>query len=114
MQIKIIKHKISKPEITKLAQETYGEMVKGVVDIKQNIMALGGELHADCETVLLEQGSRQADLWGFNIYPAKSLDDRIEFTSLINIRPAQGNRSIEIQDKNLQKQISVIVNNLVE
>jgi len=114
MPIKIVKQKISKSEITKLAQETYGEMVKGVVDLKQNIMALGGELHADCEAVLLEEGSRQTDLWGFNIYPAKNSDERIEFTSLINIRPAQGNRSIEIQDTNLRKQIQVVVDKLVE
>jgi len=114
MPIKIINQKISKYEITKLAQETYGEMVKGVVDIRQKIMALGGELHADCETVLLEQGSSQSDLWGINIFPDQGNDKRIEFTSLINIRPNQGNRSIEIQDKNLQKQVSAIVNNLLE
>jgi len=112
--IKVIEQKISKHEITKLAQETYGEMVKGVIDIKQNILALGGELHADCEAVLLERGSRQADLWGFNIYPTKNSDERIEFTSLINIRPAQGNRSIEIQDTNLRKQIRVTIDKLVE
>jgi len=114
MNIQIVKQKISNKEIIRLAKETYGEMVKGVVDIKQNIMALGGELHADCEAVLLEQGSRPADLWGFNIYPAKNSDDRIEFTSLINIRPAQGNRSIEIQDLSLRKQIRVLIDKLVE
>lgn len=114
MSIKIIKQKISKHDITKLAQETYGEMVKGVADLHQNIIALGGELHADCEAVLLEQGSRQTDLWGFNIYPRKNQDERIEFTALINIRPAQGHRSLEIQDTNLRKHVRAIIDELVE
>ena len=62
MSIKIFKNKVSKIELEELAQSSYGDMIKGVVDIELNIMALGGELHADCEEILLEQGSRQADL----------------------------------------------------
>lgn len=114
MTIKIIKTKISKHELEKIAQENYGEMTKGVADIKRKIIALGGELHADAEALLLEKGSKQADLWGFNIYPAKSKDKRIEYTSLINVRPKQGNRSMEIKDKNLRKHIREVIDLLIE
>ncbi len=114
MDITIIKSKISKQELEKVAKENYGEMTKGVIDIKQKIIALGGELHADAEAVLLEQGSKQSDLWGFNIYPAKTKGERIEYTSLINIRPKHGNRSIEIKDESLRKQIKEIIDSLIE
>ena len=114
MDIKIIKKRISHKDLQKIAEENYGEMTKGVVDLKQKIIALGGELHADAETILLEQGSKQVYLWGFNIYPAKSKEERIEYTSLINIRPKQGNRAIEIKDENLRKQVKEVIDSLVE
>ena len=114
MDIKIIRTKISKNELEKIAKENYDEMTKGVVDIRQRLIALGGELHSDAEALLLEKGSQQADLWGFNIYPAKSKNHRIEFTSLINVRPKQGNRSIEIKDENLKKQIRDIIDTFIE
>lgn len=114
MTIRVIKEKISLAEVKNLALETYKEMIKGVVDIRQGIIALGGELHADAEAVLLKQGSRQEDLWGFNIYPEKSFEERIEYSSLINIRPAQGYRSMEIKDEALKGKIKNIINALVE
>lgn len=77
-------------------------MIKIVVDIRQRILSGGGEMHADCESVLLENGSEQDDLWGANWYPS---EQRIEFESLINIRPRLGNRSIILQDENLRKQV---------
>jgi len=114
MDIKIIKEKISKKELETLAEGGYGDMVKGVVDIRQGILALGGELHADAEAVLLEGGSKQADLWGFNIYPDKAKDQRMDYSSFINIRPSQGNRSMEIKDQELRKQIKKIIEGLIE
>ncbi|HLD70061.1 MAG TPA: DUF5674 family protein [Candidatus Omnitrophota bacterium] len=114
MDIKIIRKKISFQELKELALLNYGHMIKGVVDLRQKIIALGGELHADAESVLLEAGSSQIDLWGFNIYPDKPRVERIEFTSLINIRPSQGNRSIEIKDEKLREKIRSIVDTLVE
>jgi hypothetical protein len=85
-----------------------------VVDIEQGIMALGGELHADGEALLLEQGSKQENLWGFNIYPDKSKTEWIEYTSLINVRPSQGNRSLEVQDEAVKGKIREVVNKLIE
>ena len=114
MDIKIIRQKISSQELKKIAALTYIDMVKGVADLNQKIIALGGELHADAESVLLEAGSSQVDLWGFNIYPDKPPKERIEFTSLINIRPSHGNRSIEIKDEKVKEKIRNIVDTLVE
>lgn len=114
MGIKIYKTKISRSELDGLAQESYGDMIKGAVDLQQRIIALGGELHCDCEEVLLEHGSKQADLWGFNIYPEKSKDNRIEYTSFINIRPKQGNFQIEIKDEGLRGQIKAVIDSLID
>ena len=72
--------------------------MKYVVDVERGVLGLGGEMHADAEQLLLEDGSRQADLWGANYYPGRGREGCIEYTSLINIRPAAGNRSMEIQD----------------
>ncbi len=79
--------------------EEYEGMIKIVVDIRRRILSGGGEMHADCEAVLLEDGSEQDDLWGANWYPA---EQRIAFESLINIRPRLGNRNIVIQSQELR------------
>jgi hypothetical protein len=88
----------------------YEDMIKIVVDIRRRILSGGGEMHADCESVLLDDGSEQDDLWGANWYPA---EQRIEFESLINIRPRLGNRSILIQDENLRKQVEAITREIL-
>ena len=109
MNIKIVTGRISRQEIKLLAQETYKEMVKAVVDIEKETLAVGGELHADAESVLLDNGSRQEDLWGINLYPDKRESDRIAYTSLINIRPTQGNNSMSVQEDSLKDKIKNIV-----
>jgi len=83
--------------------ESYPLLIKIVVDIRRRILAGGGEMHADCEAVLLEHGSAQDDLWGANWYPE---EQHLEFESLINIRPRLGNRSIIIQSEELRRQIA--------
>ncbi len=114
MAIEIIKKKITKGKLKEIAQETFDEMVKAVVDIDQEILAIGGELHADGEAVLLENGSEPGDLWGVNIYLNKPRDKRIEFSALINIRPSVGNRSIKVQDLKIQQKIREIIDKLIE
>ena len=109
MKIKIIRENISKTELEELALEFYTEMVKGVVDIERGIMALGGEWHIDANQVLIEDGSSQKDLWGFNIY----LDGRIEYVSLINIRPSQNNRTLEVEDPNIRGKMDAIIKKLM-
>ena len=95
-------------EVRSLAQELYGEMVKAVADIDKQVIAIGGEMHADAEAVLLDQGSSQENLWGFNIYPDKE-GEKLAYTSLINIKPRQGNRSQFIEDNAIKSQIKKLV-----
>lgn len=84
-------------------------MVKAVVDIERELVALDGELHSDLEALLLESGSRQGNLWGINLYPHLPPAEFIEFDSLINVRPSQGNRSRGVEKEELRRQITVIV-----
>jgi len=114
MTIKIVKDSITIDEIKQLAQDSFVDMVKGAVDVRIGVMALGGSMHADAEQALLASGSQQDDIWGINIYPDKSAEDRIQYESLINIRPRQDNRSMEIQDKALKRKIAEIVNGLIQ
>ncbi len=76
-------------------------------------MAVDAELHSDEEALLLEDGSRQAHVWGINIYPDLAESERIEFDSMINIRPSHGNRSRGVDDPAIRARIVGIVNALV-
>jgi len=92
-------------ELQRLVAAHFEDMVKFVVDVRTGVAAVGGELHADEEALLLASGSRQEDLWGANYYPGRGEDHCIEFTSLINIRPAAGNRSMVIEDPGLRARV---------
>lgn len=113
-EIRLIKQKINREELQKIAEERFGDMVKAVVDLEKKIMAIGGELHADEEALLLEQGSKQENLWGINLYPAETGEAFIEFDSMINIRPRQQNRSRYVEDETVREKIIEVVKNLVE
>jgi len=109
MNIKIIDKKIADEELYEIAKEFYGDMVKGVVDIEREILAIGGEYHMDANTILIENGSKQKNVWGFNWYFDKKGDERIEYISLINIRPKQGNRVMEVQNVSLRDKMKLII-----
>jgi len=109
MKIKIIDKKITESELREIAKDFYGEMVKGVVDIEREIIAMGGEYHMDANMVLIENESKQQNIWGFNWYFDKAGDERIEYVSLINIRPNQGNRAMEVQDAILRDKMRSII-----
>lgn len=115
MNIRIIKEPITKKELSEFVQEGYnGRLVKAVVDTKQGIMAVGGELHADEEVLLMgQEGAQRDDTWGINIYPEKSGEDFIEFDSMINLKPGLGNRSRGIENMEIQEKIRVIVDRLI-
>lgn len=98
--------------LLELETHYFGDMVKGVVDIDERKIALDAEMHADLETLLLQDGSLQKNLWGFNLYPEMDGDDFLEFDSLINIRPNQGNRSRGVEDPAIQEKIKEIVYSL--
>ena len=107
-EIVVLEGKIEPTELARLVRLFFEDMVKYVVDVERRMAAVGGQLHADAEQLLLASGSRQADLWGANYYPGKGSDDCIEFTSLINIRPAQGNRTMLITDPAVQDRVREI------
>lgn len=93
---------ISPDALRALVDRFFEDMVKYVVDVQRGVAAVGGELHADAESLLLETGSRQEELWGANYYPGLGPEGCIEYTSLINIRPSQGNRSMVIEDEGVR------------
>ena len=113
MAIQIVREPITPDELRSLARGQFGDFVKVVVDVLLGVMAIGGELHADEEALLLEQGSRQVDLWGINLYPDRVGTDHIEFDSMINVRPSQGNRSRSVEDPARRQQIVNIVTTLI-
>ena len=89
----VVSESISLSELKKMAEERFGILVKAVIDVEKEIMAVDAELHADQEALLLEKGSKQEDLWGINIYPEMPESEQIEFDSMTNLRPSQGNRT---------------------
>lgn len=111
--IVVVEFRIGAGELKRLVDRFFGDMVKLVVDVARCAVAVGGELHADAEAILLERGSLQSDLWGANYYPGLGPDDCLEFTALINIRPSQGNRSMEVLDPAVRQRIAVIVRDLI-
>src|SRR3989338_3394612 len=111
--MKIISKTLSIVELKEMAVATFGDMVKGVVDIERGLLAVDAELHSDLEAELLQDGSKQKNLWGINLYPGTPEEDFIEFDSMINVRPSQGNRSRGVEDENLRKKITEIVSQRV-
>lgn len=107
--IYLLKELATPAQIQEMLQE-YDGMIKIVVDLRRRVLSGGGEMHADCESVLLDDGSEQDDLWGANWYP---YEQRIEFESLINIRPRLGNRNILIQDENLRRQVESVTREIL-
>ena len=105
--------KISTSILKELCEQGFGDMVKLVVDVQRNAIAIGGEIHADAETLLLEQGSELKNLWGANFYPWNSPEERISFFALINIRPQQDNPSLEILDDAIKGKVRKIIETLV-
>ncbi len=113
-EIRIIKKPITRLELKKIAEERFGDLVKVAVDIEQEVMAVGGELHVDEEVLLIEkEGSRQENIWGINIYPEETEDAFIEFDSMINLKPMFGNRSRDIDDPKVKERIIKVVHKLV-
>jgi hypothetical protein len=110
----IVSESITLEELKKMAEERFGNMVKVVIDVDREIMAVDGELHADEEALLLEHGSRQENLWGINIYPEMPQDEWIEFDSMINLRPSQGNRTRGVDNPEIRQKIVEIVNKRVK
>lgn len=112
--MKIITDSMSINELKEMAKNMFGDFVKAVVDIEKNILAVDAELHADEEGLLLENGSKNENLWGINLYPDIQDDDWIEFDSMINLRPSQNNKTRGVENPEIRKKIIAIVNKLVK
>jgi hypothetical protein len=106
---RILDTPIDRRALTALAAEQFGEMIKAAVDVTREVVAIGGELHSDEESLLLEDGSAQSDVWGVNLYPATDGDDWVEFDSMINVRPSQGNRSRSVDDDQIRRRIRAVL-----
>lgn len=106
----ILKEVIGRDALNDLIGDYFDDMIKGVVDVERELLAVNAELHADLEAMLLEDGSKKEDLWGINLYPEMDdIDDFLEFDSLINIRPRQGNRSRGVEDEKTREKIRNVV-----
>ncbi len=104
----MVTSRIERAELARLVDLYFQDMVKYVVDVRRRVAAVGGELHADGEHLLLDDGSQQRDLWGANYYPGLGPERCIEYTALFNIRPSQDNRSMEIQVADTREQVQEI------
>lgn len=113
MRIEIIKRPITRAEAQEIAKEFYGNMVKGAADIERGVIALGGKWHMDANMKLIEGGSKQNSVWGFNVYVEEDGEERIEYVALINIRPALGNRDMYIEDRVIREKIRSIIDRLI-
>ena len=111
--MQILQQAISIEELKELAQNTFGDMIKCVADVKRGLLAVDADLHADLERLLLEDGSAQEDLWGFNLWVEEEGEDFIEFDSLINIRSWQGNPSRDVEDPGVREAIKSIVDKFI-
>ena len=113
LSIRIVREPIGRSELRNLAGRQFGDFVKAVVDCRLGWMAIGGELHSDEEAVMLADGSIQADLWGINLYPEIEGEEWIEFDSMINLRPSDGNHSRSVENLDVQRSIIAVVQALV-
>jgi hypothetical protein len=110
----LVSQPISNIQLREKGEDLFGEMVKAVVDVQKEVMAVGAELHADEEAFLIEGNSQQENLWGINLYTDREFTEMIEFDSMINIRPRQNNRSRYVEDDRIRNEIIRIVQKLVK
>lgn len=112
--MKLITKSLSLDSLQTMAANSFGNLVKAVVDVDKGIMVVDAELHADEEQHLLAKGSKQEHLWGINFYPELyGQDDFIEFDSMINIRPNHNNMTRGIDDIKTKNTVIKIVKHLV-
>jgi len=112
-RLQIVRQPVTRAVLAEEAAAGFGEMLKAVVDVQRVVMAIGAELHADEESALLDDGSQQRDLWGINLYPGESGEEWLEFDSMINVRPAQGNRTRGVDDEATRTAVRGVVKALV-
>jgi hypothetical protein len=113
MNVRLVKEPISHNVVSEVANQSYGDMVKGVADIERGIIAIGGEWHSDANALLKKDGSDQENNWGFNFYINRPKGEDVEYVSMINIRPAQGNKDMYIKNTDIREKVKAIINKLL-
>ena len=112
MEIKIIKDRISKDELKLITREQFGNLIKAVVDVEKEIMAIGGYHQEEgLELLMKQEGSKFEDLWGINLYPERAGRDFLEFDSSINLKLSSGSKGVYHPE--IQKKIKNIIEKLV-
>lgn len=109
MNPKIIREKIGKEELIRAAKDTFDTMVKVDVDIARAILTIGGQWHSEGDAILVADGSNHEEVWGVNYYPWRPSDRRIEYVSLINIKPSLQHPQMELKDPEIKEKIKNIV-----
>lgn len=113
--MKLLTQPLSVSNLKQMAENRFGNLVKAVVDLEKNLLMVDAEMHADEEQFLLANGSKQKDLWGINLYPAKfGSAEFVEFDSMINLRPGQNNFSRGVEDENIRQQIIRVVDQWIK
>ena len=107
--MRIVDRHMSIDELRGIASELFGNLVKAVVDVDRELLAIDAELHADIESLLLQRGSRLQDLWGINLYPDAPPEEFVEFDSMINVRPSQNNRTRSVESGDIRNRIVTVV-----
>jgi hypothetical protein len=112
--VQIVAGQITLAELSAIAEATFGDLVKAVADVRRGLLAVDAGMHSDLEALLLDAGSAQPDLWGINLYPAEyGTPGFLEFDSMINLRPAQGNRTRSVEDPAIRESINDLVARVV-
>lgn len=114
MSLHLLEKPILMKDVRVLAQEDYGTMIKGTVDIVEKKIALGGDYHMETCELLVENGSSHHNIWGFNIHFDEGPDGLLEFDSLVNIKPAIGNKSRSVENPEIIEQATRIIHSLIE
>jgi Protein of unknown function (DUF5674) len=107
--IHVIRTRATAQQVAEM-QEALQTYIKLAVDIRRGVLAGGGIMHADCEAMLLEDGSQQDDVWGADWDPGTQ---KVAFEALINIRPGQNNPSMEILASEIKDAVSSVVADLL-
>lgn len=107
--MKLLEHPISREELKQIASERFITLVKAVVDVEQEIMVIDADMHADEEAWMIDNGSKQENLWGINLLVDSYGDDFVQFDSMINLRPSSGNMTRGVENKAVQEVIKEIV-----
>ena len=112
--MQIVAGQITVADLLAMAEASFGDLVKGVADVRRGLLAVDAGMHSDLEALLLDAGSAQIDLWGINLYPAEhGTPGFLEFDSMINLRPGQGNRTRSVEDPEVRVAIAELVGRVV-